>query len=134
MPIERLIDHERRVLEIVFHGAISLNEIIAERRALERFSPESLAYDALIDLRRGSFALTTAEIRDVASQPRADRWPRSRCAFVTPHEHTLADLRLFELWAHRGPREYRSFRSLGEACEWLGLAGAGLCAEDVAVG
>jgi hypothetical protein len=132
MPIERFVDHERRVLELVLVGAISKHEIIAERRALAASAPDALRYDALIDLRRGSLALTTAELRTVAVQPHEEHWPTSRCAFVSPHDHTIADLRLFALWASRGPREYRIFRSLDEACEWLGLGSAGLCAGDVA--
>lgn len=134
MPIERFIDDERRVLEIVLHGPIKKEEIVAVRLELEAKHPEALAYDALIDVRRGSLALSTTEIRDIASRAQQQQWPPSRCAFVTAHEHTVADLRLFELWAIRGPREYRVFRSLGDACRWLGLEGAGLCAENVAVG
>ena len=88
MPIEYLIDDERRVLEIVFLGAVTRSEIAA--------------------------------------------MPSSRCALVAPHDPSFLDLKLFEMWSSRGPREYRVFRSLGEACAWLGLDRAGLCIEGIA--
>ena len=94
----------------------------------------AFGYDALVDMRRGSMSLSTSEIREIARGATEQRWPRSRCAFVTPHEPSFNDLRLFELWASRGPREYRAFRSLGEACAWLGLDRSGLCLEETVLG
>ena len=134
MPIERLVDHERRVVEFVFHGPVGKAEIIAERRDMEETTPDILCYDALVDLRGGSLAMSTHEIRALASTPRQRGWPTARCAFVSPYDPTYSDLRLFELWGSRGPREYRAFRSLGDACKWLGMEGAGLCQDDVAIG
>ena len=134
MPIERLVDHERRVVEYVFHGPVGVAEIIAERRDMEVANPEMLRYDALVDLRRGSMAMSTHEIKELASTARRQQWPTARCAFVSPYDRTYSDLRLFELWGSRGPREYRAFRSLGEACKWLGMEGTGLCQEDVDIG
>jgi hypothetical protein len=134
MPIERLVDHERRVVEFVFHGPVCKDEIVAERRDMEETNPEILRYDALVDLRRGSMAMSTYEIRELASAAREQQWPAARCAFVSPYDPTYSDLRLFELWGSRGPREYRAFRSLGDACRWLGMDGAGLCQEEVEAG
>ncbi|HZI43003.1 MAG TPA: hypothetical protein VFD67_14895 [Gemmatimonadaceae bacterium] len=101
---------------------------------MEIEEPKAFAFDALVDIRRGSMALSTSEIREIARGAQEHHWPRTRCAFVTPHEPTFNDLRLFELWAFRGPREYRAFRSLGDACAWLGLDRAGLCIEVPALG
>lgn len=134
MPIERLVDHERRVVEFIFHGAVCKEEIVAERRQMEATDPVILRYDALVDLRRGSMAMSPKDIRDLASAAREHRWPSSRCAFVSPHDPTYTDVRLFELWGSRGPREYRAFRSLGDACKWLGIADAGLCRENATIG
>lgn len=134
MPIERSVDHERRLVEFVFHGPVCKDDIVAERRAMEETDARTMGYDALVDLRSGSVAMSTNEIRDLASAALRDAWPRSRCAFVSPHDPTYTDLRLFELWGSRGPREYRAFRSLGEACKWLGLHGAGLCRESANAG
>lgn len=134
MPIEHLVDHERRLVEFVFLGAVPREEIDALHREIETLMPQALAYDALVDLRHGSFDLTTSEIREIANAARRRGWPRSRCALVSPHGTSYTDLKLFELWSSRGPREYRAFRSLGEACTWLGLAKAGLCLEETAHG
>jgi len=134
MPIERLVDHDRRVAEFVFIGAVTKDEIVAHRTQMEIEDPKAFAYDALVDMRRGSMALSTSEMREIARGAEVRSWPRTRCAFVTSHEPTVNDLRLFQLWASRGPREYRTFRSLGEACEWLGLDRAGLCLEEPALG
>jgi hypothetical protein len=134
MPIERLVDHDRRVVEFVFLGAVCKDEIVAERRQMEATEPLILCYDALVDLRRGSMAKSPNEIRDLASSAREERWPTARCAFVSPHDPTYTDVRLFELWGSRGPREYRAFRSLGDACKWLGISDAGLCRDDFASG
>jgi hypothetical protein len=84
MPIEHLVDHERRLVEVIFLGAVSRQEIEAFRLEVESLAPHALAYDAL--------------------------------------------------WASRGPRQYRVFRSLGEACGWLGLDRVGLCLEETAHG
>jgi hypothetical protein len=134
MPIERLVDHERRLVEFVFHGAITKDEIIAHRREMDATEPETFGYDALVDARQGSLDLTILEIRDVANGAREERWPRSRCALVTCHDPAFTDFKLLELWGSRGPREYRVFRSLGEACAWLGVESAGLCSEHAARG
>jgi hypothetical protein len=134
MPIEHLVDHERRLVEVILLGAISREEIEALRNELESLAPHALAYDALVDLRHGSLDLTTAEIRQVANRAETKGWPKSRCALVAPYGTSYTDLKLFELWAARGPRQYRVFRSLGEACGWLGLDRAGLCLEQTAHG
>lgn len=134
MPIEHLVDHERRLVEFIFFGAVSRDEIEALRRQLDAVEPHALAYDALVDMRNGSLDMTTTEIREVAGAARARLWPRSRCALVAQHGTSYTDLKLFELWSSRGPREYRVFRSLGEACSWLGLDRAGLCLEETAHG
>jgi hypothetical protein len=134
MPIEHLIDHERRLVEFVLQGAISREEIEVLRRELESLQPLALAYDALVDVRYGSLDVTTDEIRAIATAARTQGWPRSRCALVASHGSAYTDFKLFELWSSRGPREYRVFRSLGEACAWLGLDKAGLCLEETAMG
>lgn len=134
MPIEHLVDHERRLVEFVLLGAVPREEIEAFRRELAAIEPRALAYDALVDLRHGSFDMTTSEIREIANAAHRQGWPRSRCALVAPHGTSYTDLKLFELWSSRGPREYRVFRSLGEACAWLGLEKAGLCLEETALG
>ena len=134
MPIKRLIDRERRVVECVFIGAVTRDEILEHRRTVELDDPDALGFDALIDMRRGSFALSTSELREIARGAAEQRWPASRCAFVTAYEPAFNDVRLFEIWAARGPREYRAFHSLGEACDWLGLDRAGLCLEETALG
>jgi|1185.fasta_scaffold821165_1 hypothetical protein len=134
MPIEHLVDQERRLVEVIFLGAVSRQEIEAFRHEVESLAPHALAYDALVDLRHGSLDLTTAEIRDVANGAEMKGWPRSRCALVAPYGTSYTDLKLFELWSSRGPRQYRVFRSLGEACGWLGLDRAGLCLEETVHG
>jgi hypothetical protein len=134
MPIEHLIDHDRRLVEFIFFGAVSRDEIEALRRELDAIEPHALAYDALVDMRHGSLDMTTTDIREVAGAARVRHWPKSRCALVAQHGTSYTDLKLFELWSSRGPREYRVFRSLGEACSWLGLEKAGLCLEETAHG
>ena len=134
MPIEHLVDPERRLVEFVLLGAVSREEIETFRRELESLEPRALAYDALVDMRNGSFDMTTSEIREIANAARAQGWPRTRCALVAPHGTSYTDLKLFELWSSRGPRQYRVFRSLGDACAWLGLDKAGLCLEETALG
>ena len=43
MPIERLVDHERRLVEFVFLGPISKGEIVAHRREIEAMEPATIA-------------------------------------------------------------------------------------------
>lgn len=129
MPIERLVDHERRLVQFVFYGPITKEEILAHRREMAENEPETFGYNALVDARQGSLDLTIIEIREIANGAREHRWPRSRCALVASHGASFTDLKLFELWGSRGPREYRVFRSLGEACGWLELDRVGLCEE-----
>ena len=106
MPIEYLIDEERRVLEIVFLGAVTRNEIATIRDQIVRENRDALAYDSIVDLRQGSMSLTTDELREVARGARVNAWPSARCAFVAPHDPSFLDLKLFELPVER-VTEYR---------------------------
>src|SRR5436309_14522662 len=121
MPIQYSVDSERRLLQIAYIGPVTKEEIIEHRQQME-YDPRGIAgFDALIDLRYGSTALTADDIRELALFARRQSWPRSRRALVTPHPASLGNMRMFGMLAEPGPRHYQAFKTLKEACTWLGI-------------
>jgi hypothetical protein len=126
VPIEYAVDVERELLNISYLGPVTKQEIVDHRRELEADPRGVLRYDTIVDLRYGSIALSSEEIRDLALAARGKEWPVSRCAFVAPHTAMFGELRMFEQWAEGGPRRYGTFRTFREAYDWLGRADADL--------
>lgn len=130
MPIEYVVDSEAQLLQIKYLGPVTKQEILDHRQALEEDPRGVLRYSTIVDLRYGSIALSADEIRDLALAARNRPWPPSRCAFVAPYDALFGDLRMFEQWADTGPRQYHTFRSFREACDWLGVAVCPECADE----
>src|ERR1051326_5933075 len=130
MPIEYDIDSRAPLVRISYLGPVTKQEILEHRRQLEEDPRQVLRYDAVVDLRYGSVDLTPDDIRELAKAARERPWPPSRCAFVPPYDSTFGDLRMFEQWADRGKREYRTFRTIREACSWLGVESCESCDDD----
>jgi hypothetical protein len=130
MPIEYEIDSERPLVRISYIGPVTKQEIVVHRQQLEDDPRRVLRYDAVVDLRYGSVDLSPDDIRELATAARERPWPPSRCAFVTPYDSTFGDLRMFEQWADRGARQYRTFRTFRDAYEWLGIETGDLCEDD----
>lgn len=130
MPIEYDIDSERPLVKITYVGPVTKQEILDHRQQLEDDPRQVLRYDAVVDLRYGTVDLSADDIRELAIAARARAWPQSRCAFVSPYDSTYGDLRMFEQWADRGPRQYRTFRTFRDACAWLGVEDCDLCEDE----
>jgi len=130
MPIEYSIDFARQLVNISYLGPVTKREIVDHRRELEEDPRQVLRYDTIVDMRYGSVDLSPEDLRELAIVARESGWPPSRCAFVTPYESTFGDLRMFEHWAARGTRQYRTFRTFRDACAWLGIEGCDVCDEE----
>ena len=131
MPIECSIDSARQLVTISYLGPVTKDEIVEHRRELEDDPRQPLRYDTVVDLRYGSVDLTSDDIRELATAVRERGWPASRCAFVTPYDSTFGDLRMFEQWADRAPRQYRTFRTFRDACAWLDIASCAACDDEL---
>ncbi|HEY2851854.1 MAG TPA: hypothetical protein VGJ18_03360 [Gemmatimonadaceae bacterium] len=130
MPIEYSIDSARQLVNISYLGPVTKQEIIDHRRDLEDDPRQVLRYDTIVDMRYGSVDLSPEDLRELAIAARERGWPPSRCAFVAPYESTFGELRMFEHWADRGARKYRTFRTFRDACAWLGLDSCDVCDEE----
>jgi hypothetical protein len=75
-------------------------------------------FDTLIDLRAVHVAMTAAEIRAIAEL--AKRQPSGRRAIVVSTDVDYGLMRMLELMAEPGPRVFAVFRSMDDACLWLG--------------
>jgi hypothetical protein len=84
-------------------------------------------FDTLIDLRTVHVALTPDELRLLADGSK--RHADSRRAIVTANDHDFGLMRMLELAAAIGPRHYAVFRSIEDACVWLGNPGCVDCSE-----
>lgn len=130
MPIEYSIDSAGPLVKISYLGPVTKQEIIDHRRQLEEDPRQVLRYDAVVDMRYGTVDLSADDIRELATTAREREWPPSRCAFVSPYDSTFGDLRMFEQWADRGARQYRTFRTFRDACAWLDVARCDLCDDE----
>ena len=119
MPIHYSVDSERQLIQITYLGTVTKDDIVQHRHDLEN-DPRGIAgYDALIDLTASTSVLPSDDVRELARFARAQPWPSSRRAIVSASTAQFGSMRMFEMLAESGPRQYRVFRSADEARDWL---------------
>jgi|ERR1051326_1144848 hypothetical protein len=97
---------------VTAHALLALwAELAADPRGLAEF-------DTLVDLRATTVALSADDVAMLASV--AKRQPPSQRAVVTANDADFGIMRMLELRAEPGPRGYGVFRTIEEACLWLG--------------
>ena len=121
MPIHYSVDCERRLIEITYVGTVTKDDIVQHRHDLETDPRDISGYDALIDLRGSDSVLPSDDVRELARYARNQPWPSSRRAIVSTAVAQFGSMRMFEMLAEPGPRQYRVFRSADEARAWLSV-------------
>ena len=112
------IDVEHRFIRQTWHDPVTAEALIILWRELAA-DPRGLAeFDTLIDLRATRVALSTSDVHMLANM--AKRQPISQRAIVTTDDADFGIMRMLELWSEPGARGYGVFRSIREACVWLG--------------
>ena len=121
MPIHYSVDSERHLIQITYVGTVTKDDIVQHRHDLETDPRDIAGYDALIDLTASTSILPSDDVRELARFARAQPWPTSRRAIVSTAAAQFGSMRMFEMLAEPGPRQYRVFKSADEACAWLGI-------------
>ena len=124
MPIHYSVDSERQLIEITYIGTVTKDDIVQHRHDLENDPRNISGFDALNDLRGSDSVLPSDDVRELARYARKQPWPSSRRAIISTSVAQFGSMRMFEMLAESGPRQYRVFRSADEARAWLG-AGRG---------
>lgn len=117
------IDVEHRFIRQSWHSPVTAEALLALWRDLAADSRGLAEFDTLVDLRATTVALSATEVVMLANVARAQ--PPSQRAVVTPHDADFGVMRMLELRAEPGPRGYAVFRTIDEACVWLGNAACG---------
>jgi hypothetical protein len=123
MPGSYLIDVPRRIVFSRGWGKVTEEEVLAHARALRddpRFEP---GFRQLIDFRDiDRFELTSAGVQHIAQRNpfRTD----ARRAFVVAQEEVFGMIRMYWSYAEADPKQFRVFRAIGPALEWIGLNAA----------
>ena len=130
MTIEYRIDHERRIVLAMGHGTFTDQEVFAYQQEVWS-NPEVAGYDELIDM---------SDVQQVAvpSPDRARQLARlaahmdapataSKFAIVAPGDLAFGLGRMCEAYRSldsRSTKQVRVFRSMADACAWLGTKAA----------
>lgn len=101
-------------------SAADVHEYLRALRAHPDFNPD---HPRLVDIRRITRMPTSAEMRMVAQTVWEREKGYGRRALVADRDYPFGLLRMFEIIAgiHSHTTEYRAFRDLPSAAEWLGL-------------
>ena len=118
MPLEYLIDHEKRFVTVTAWGAVALSDILDYMDAV--VVQDAMGYPKLIDAREAVADLNDDDVMVLGARTRAYEIhdPRGPVAAVASDHKTIGFLRRFMNLG--GPdRPMRLFSSLEEARAWL---------------
>jgi hypothetical protein len=120
MPASYLIDQPRGVVFSRAWGVLTDEEILAHAVTLRsdtRFTP---GLRQVADFREPTkLAVTSDGVRRAAKNNPFG--PDARRSFVAPLDETLGMLRMFGIYLNADDSQFRIFRTLGPAMEWVGL-------------
>ena len=112
------IDVAHRFIRQTWHEPVTAEALVALWQELAADERGLAEFDTLIDLRATTVALSTSDVIMLANL--AKRQPPSQRAVVTTNDADFGVMRMLEMRAEPGPRGYGVFRSIEEACLWLG--------------
>ena len=116
---------EHRFVRITYRGPVSAPHIHDVWAQLANDPRGALGFDTLIDLRGAEVSLSDEDLSGLARIAR--RLTPSRRAVVAERDPDHALLCMLELRSGGGRWQYAIFRSMAEACAWLGNAGCAGC-------
>ena len=120
MPASYLIDQERGVVFSRGWGVLMDEEILAHAKVLRadiRLTPDLRQVADFRDVTK--LGVTSEGVRRAAKNNPFG--PDARRSFVAPLDETLGMLRMFGIYIDADDSQFRIFRTLGPAMEWVGL-------------
>jgi hypothetical protein len=127
MPITFDIQPQKKLAIAVHAGLVPDAEFLSAYRSLYADARFDISFDLLVDLRRAdSSARSTDALRDFAAcvsefYPGADTRPR--VAVVATENISFGLARMYEAFSDAVPWDFRVFREVSDALEWLGADG-----------
>jgi hypothetical protein len=120
MPVKYTILKNYNLLILHYDGEVTLSELAQNRLELLRDTDFQPSYAQLVDLRSGQMSnLSTADVRSLSSSTIFN--PGVKRAIVAPNDLEFGMARMFGVFVERFGQQVRVFRSIEEACEWLGV-------------
>jgi hypothetical protein len=118
MPIEYAIDPERRLVQTLAWGTLTIDEILAVRERMRSDPKFDPMFHELMDLTAtDAVAFSAEQIRRLASG--SILAPGVRRAFVVSSTSNYGLARMFEAYAATNSQFVSVFRDLGAAQAWL---------------
>jgi len=114
------IDRANHLIRTTFVGAVSMEQISAYMKQLEKDPDYDLSFDALVDLRTYTGQLEPDLLRQLALQIRENPGsPGARRAVLVANDLQTSLMRLLQAFTSLAPVVYRTFRSADAAMAWL---------------
>ena len=123
MPASYLIDQPRGVVFSRGWGLLTDEEVLAHAKVLRadaRLTPRLRQVADFRDVTK--LGVTSEGVRGAAKNNPFG--PDARRSFVAPLDETLGMLRMFGIYMNADASQFRIFRALGPAMEWVGLDAA----------
>ena len=120
MPASYLIDQERGVVFSRGWGVLTDEEILAHAKVLRADARLTPGLRQVADFRDvTTLGVTSEGVRRAAKN---NPWgPDARRSMIAPLDETLGMLRMFGIYLNADTSQFRIFRSLEPAMEWVGL-------------
>jgi hypothetical protein len=121
MPVTYILDAKKKLIHTKCIGHVTLQEVLAHFRELERESNSADRLDVFLDLSETSSLPGTVQIAAVADEiKRIQAKVRfNACAVLAQRDALFGMLRMFEVKAEPYFRAIRVFRVAAEAETWL---------------
>jgi hypothetical protein len=123
MAIEYTLDRQKEVVVSVFRREVTFEDIYRYALELREDPFFSEKWPALIDGRTMTSFLSASELRRLAGfvKTRPPEPPLPKRAIVVRNDALFGMIRMLEVFADGATVEYRAFRDLRAAWEWIGL-------------
>jgi hypothetical protein len=121
MPVKYQIDKANRIIRTRCTGLVTIEEVIAHFRVLERDPDCPDRVDVLLDLSEETSIPEKANLEEVTEEIRRirGRVQFGTCAIIACSDALFGMLRMFEVFAEQYFRESCVFRTADEAEVWL---------------
>jgi hypothetical protein len=120
MPVVHTLLPKRRLLLVRLEGLVSVDELVEGQRSAQANGELEPSYRQLVDARDvSSFRGRSEEIRRLSEHTLFE--PGACRAIVAPRNAVYGLARVFEAYADMQSQQVKVFRTLPEACSWLGV-------------
>jgi len=120
MPYRMIVSLDHRIVFSRVEGAVGLPEIEAFREELGKHPDFDESFDQLADLTRARSAPSYEELRRIAQRDPFSA--ASRRAIIVPDDVHFGTYRAYDSLLGDDRATVRPFRTLEEACEWIGVS------------